>query len=89
MNKITILKSSIDLDKEINRFEGTSNSHILGIQEGMIQVKSNSLQITNEEMEAAAFESWNNQPIEFREISEYSDYRLGFESCWEYIKSKI
>jgi hypothetical protein len=94
MNKIKILKSSFDLDREMELtasaiIEDQELKDFVEEERGIASfisfklVKDNTVEISDEDIEF-------NKSYPSSSCSDFSDgYESGFLACWEYIKSKI
>lgn len=99
MTKITILKSSIDLDEKIKYLTlvginvlgqnlVAAHSSITGGLQEINNIKSNSVEITDEEISNQI----NNRgfyPADYEESQRGVAWEEGFNACWDYIKSKL
>lgn len=87
MTKITVIKPEFDLDANIAYINDTDDIMDLGARLGYKMVKSATVEITDEEIEA---EYKSNLPTTYQnEVQNCNDWELGFKAAIDYIKSRL
>jgi hypothetical protein len=96
--KVIILKSSIDLDKEIKSHTDSLNktpeamkdisNMLMGAINELKTIKHKSVEITDEDINKN-IESLLIGPDDVQSTEDRKSWKRGFLDCWEYIKSKL